>query len=290
LAAADEPVSVDNSRPPARLAGIRRVMIRVFALAAMIVIAYWVLLFVLQRSMAFPAPSVSSAPPRPNDVKAIWLESAAGRTEAWFLPPPDARTGPAPLVVFAHGNGELIDYWPSELDVLRHWGAGVLLVEFPGYGRSAGSPSQRSIQSVFEAAFDWAVKEPAVDSTRIILYGRSIGGGAVAGLSETRPAAALILESTFSSLSAMASAYMAPSILVRDRFDNVASVTRFKGPKLILHGEHDTIIPTAHGRRLAAAAGVELQLMPCGHNDCPRPWGIIGKFLRQHGLIGDSIR
>ena len=66
----------------------------------------------------------------------IWLNTSFGRVEAWYLPAIEPAPERAPLLLFAHGNGELIDYWPEEFDEPRRWGAGVLLVEYPGYGRS----------------------------------------------------------------------------------------------------------------------------------------------------------
>ena len=76
-------------------------------------------------------------------------------------------------------NGELIDFWPHELKKLNRLGIGVLLVEYPGYGRSNGSPSQKNITEAFTGAYDMLVTRPDVDPSRIVLFGRSLGGGAV---------------------------------------------------------------------------------------------------------------
>jgi hypothetical protein len=191
--------------------------------------------------------------------------------------------------VFTHGNGELIDYWPSDFEVPRQWGAGVLLLEYPGYGRSSGSPSERSVTDAVLAAYDWAVKQPSVDHRRIIAYGRSVGGGAATALAARRPVAALILESTFTSVAAFAARYGAPGLLVRDRFDNLSVVRRFGGPVLILHGEHDETIPVSHGRALhSAQPSSELVVMPCGHNDCARPWDAVRGFLGKHRLLAGT--
>lgn len=259
-------------------------MIRFLTGAALVVGAYWLFLFLVQRSVMFPAPS-GDGPPRPADIQQIWLETSAGRTEAWFLPARGSGAGTVPLILFAHGNGELIDSWPTAFDAPRDWGMAVLLVEFPGYGRSAGSPSQETIERAFEAAYDWARTQPGIDTGRVVLYGRSLGGGAVAALSLARPAAAMVLESCFTTTGALARRYFAPPFLVRDRFDNLDAVARFRGPMLILHGDHDEVIPTWHGRRLAAAAGVRLELMPCGHNDCERPWPQVHQFLIEAGIL-----
>ena len=107
----------------------------VLAVAAVV---YLGLVFLMQRSVLFPrppAPRVSIAEGRP-DVEVLRVGPEGG-VEAWFLLP-SRTTGPAPVLVFTHGNGELIDYWIDEFEVPRQWGMGVLLVEYPGYGRSAG--------------------------------------------------------------------------------------------------------------------------------------------------------
>ena len=236
--------------------------------------------------MLFPKPPASMGLDPPTDVERVWLAASFGKVEAWYLPPVNGGISPAPLLVFTHGNAELIDFWPGEFDPPRAWGFGVLLVEYPGYGRSEGSPSQRSITETMLAAHDWARAKPGIDAARIIPYGRSIGGGAATVLAAARQAPALILESAFSSVAAFASGFGAPAFLVRDRFDTVAAVRNFKEPILVLHGSRDDIVPPQHGADIAAAAPrATLRSMPCGHNDCPRPWDEIRAFLIENRLL-----
>jgi uncharacterized protein len=170
--------------------------------------------------------------------------------------------------------------------VPRAWGVGALLVEYPGYGRSTGLPSERSIVEAMLAAYEWALQQPGVDPKRIVAYGRSLGGGAACALAQRKPVAALILESTFTSVRAFASGYRTPGFLVRDPFDNLATVRQFKGPLLIVHGTRDEVIPVQQARDLAAAAPQsELHLLECGHNDCDKPWPLVEAFLRRNGLL-----
>ena len=254
--------------------------------AVTVLTVFWALLFFVQRSMLFPAPSVANAPPRPQFAQQVWLKTSYGQVEAWFLPPIGTARAPSPLLLFTHGNGELIDYWPEEFERPRQDGIAVLLLEFPGYGRSDGSPSEVSITEAVLAAYDWAQQQPHIDHSRIIPYGRSLGGGAAAILATTRAVPALILESSFSSVAAFASGFGAPRFLVRDPFDSVAALKAFKAPVLILHGDRDDIVPPHHARALAAASNqATLKFLPCGHNDCPRPWVDVRAFLDQHGLL-----
>ena len=256
--------------------------------------AYCSLLFFLQRQIMFPRgmiPQPSPSAPKLPGLETIWLETGSGKVESWLLPPVSGSTaGPAPAVIFGHGNGELIDFWPDDLQGFCRLGMAVLLVEYPGYGRSAGSPSQESITEAFVAAYDALLARKDIDASRVLLFGRSLGGGAVCALSVRRPSAALILMSTFTSARTFARRYLAPSFLVRDPFDNLTAVEQYKGPVLIMHGRHDTVIPYSHGTSLAKAARKgKLISYKAGHNDCPPDWNVfwldVEEFLRQNSII-----
>jgi pimeloyl-ACP methyl ester carboxylesterase len=246
-------------------------------------------LFFLQRRMLFPRdvlPSDMDAAAPPGQVEIQWLATAAGKVETWYLPPRSAGPQPAPAVIFAHGNAELIDFNPPELQPLIHKGFAVLLVEYPGYGRSAGNPSQQSITEVMIAAYDMLIADQRIDADRIVFFGRSLGGGAVCALSIHRPAAAMILVSTFTSVRDMAMRYLVPPIFVRDPFDNRTALQQYEGPVLLIHGRRDTIIPFSHAQRLKkAASNATLVAYDCGHNDLPPDpqhyWQTIFDFLER---------
>jgi len=256
------------------------------------VLGYLGLAFALQRAVLFPRPAPPARSPavgRP-EVDIAWIGPDRG-VEAWFLAPAgDGDIAPVPVLVFSHGNGELIDYWLDEFEVVRSWGLGVLLVEYPGYGRSTGNPSEASITRTMADAYDYLVSRPDVDPGRIVAYGRSVGGAAACALVRERPVAALILESTFTSVRRMARRHGLFGPLVRDPFDNLAVVGEFDGPVLVVHGRDDRLIPPAHGRALAERApDGELVMLDCGHNDCPRPWKEVRMFLDRQGILEDPV-
>jgi len=240
-----------------------------------------------ERRFLFPAPPTPPEDPTVGaDVQRTWLDIPGGRVEAFLLRPSSPPQGGAPLVIYAHGNGELVDYWLPEFKDLQRQGIGILLVEYPGYGRSTGVPSETSIREALAAAYDWAVSQPEVDPTRVVGYGRSLGGGAICALAGVRTLAALVLESTFTSVRDVAAdVFGVPRVPVDDSFDNLRCVAHYRMPVLILHGEADSSIPVAHARRLAATAhDSSLTILQCGHNDCPRPLSTLRTFLATHGL------
>ncbi len=266
-----------------------RVPIALLAAAAVLVAAYWTTAFFVQRTVLFPAPRRATPVADRRVTAKIALRQPAGSVSALFLAPTSQAPGPAPLFIFAHGNGELADDWIGAFAVPRAWGWAALLLEYPGYGTQPGRPSERSINAVVMAAYDWARGDRRVDGSRIVAYGRSVGGGPAARLASTRPLAGLVLESSIASVPRLARRYLLPPFLVRDRFDGLAALRAYRGPLLVLHGRFDDVVPIGEGRALAAAVpGATFVEMACGHNDCQPPWPIVRSFLEQHGLMPRS--
>jgi hypothetical protein len=270
------------------------VWIKYIGLVVLAYAAYCTLVFAFQRQMIFPRSHIGYAPvalPDNLPIEKIWLTIPGASVESWYIPPTGGPSnGRRPVLIFAHGNAERIDVCTGELMPFTALGIGVLLVEYPGYGQSTGTPSQKSITAAFIAAYDMLAARLDVDPSKIVFYGRSLGGGAVCALAAKRSAAALILASTFTGIRAMASRYLVPGFMVRDPFDNLTVVREFSGPVLIVHGRYDDIIPFHHGTTLQKAARrATLLAYDCGHNDCPpnaeRFWRDIANFLREAGII-----
>jgi fermentation-respiration switch protein FrsA (DUF1100 family) len=261
--------------------------------ASFFYLVYCGLLFLMQRQVMFPRGMIGVPAETPNitGLERIWIKTSFGKVEAWYLPPvQDTGSTPAPAVIFAHGNGELIDFWPEELRRFNGLGLGLLLVEYPGYGRSEGSPSQGSVAETFTVAYDTLAARKDVDASKVILFGRSLGGGAVCTLAAQRPSAALILMSTFTSARSFAARYLAPGFLVRDPFDNLATVQAYSKPVLVMHGKYDEVIPYRHGVSLyQAAQNGKMITYNSGHNDCPPDWHQfwqdVESFLLETGVI-----
>jgi fermentation-respiration switch protein FrsA (DUF1100 family) len=248
----------------------------------------------LEEWVLFPRQFLLT-PARPRqdlpELQAIPIESSEGRVEVWFLPAIGAEGAQRrPVVIFAHGNGELIDDWPHLLEPYRQMGISVVLPEYRGYGHSAGSPSERAISDDFVVAYDHLVRRGDVDPTKVVLHGRSLGGGVVCALARSRQAAGLILESTFTSVPDVAQKWLIPKPLLSNRFDNESVVRSFDRPILIFHGNRDKVVSYSHARRLEQAArAARLVTYDCDHNDLPREesgfWASIATYLREVGVL-----
>ena len=245
--------------PRARRSPLRRMFTLLLAIVVLTGVGLAGIAYFMQNSVIFPrsfaGPSTIDAPPLMG-AEVWWFDVGGGqRVEAWWMPAaPSTVNGPAPTVLFFHGNGELIEH---NLDLARIYlslGINVAFLEYRGYGRSGGSPSERGIVRDATMLYNKVLEQKTVDRNRIILHGRSLGGGVAAALIAHHPPAAVILESTFTSMVAMMSRYSVPPVLCRNPFRTDRALAAFDGPTLLLHGENDTIVPVSHTRELATIA------------------------------------
>ncbi|XAM00233.1 alpha/beta hydrolase [Phycisphaeraceae bacterium D3-23] len=243
-----------------------------------IYLVYCGLLFLVQHKLIFPAAMAGQAQPIPlhGDAVRLEVETDEGTSVGWFIPAPgSSEDGPAPMVVFFHGNAELVDHQFAIVDLYHALGVSVLLPEYRGYGGaggSAGSPSQRHIVEDALAFYDQAVARPEVDAERVVIHGRSIGGGVAAQVADRRPCAAVIVESTGTSVARKALGFGVPPFIVRSPFYTARVFRGLDVPVLIMHAQDDEIFAYQHARDLLAAApNGTLVPFEGGHNGLPSP-------------------
>lgn len=266
---------------------------RLLAVAGAILLLYVIVmiaLYAIQDAIIFPGaylPPPAAAGPADPAVQQIWLTAPDGtRLEAWFQPGAGRSAGsPGPAVIFFHGNGDIVDErWPVAGPYLAR-GISFLAIEFRGYGRCAGRPSETALIDDALRWYDWLAQRPEVDPQRIVLHGISLGGGVAVATAERRQPAALIVESTFASIRALSGRFLAPPWLIRHPFRSEQRLRLYDGPVLIIHGRNDRLIPIEHARRLKAAARDAVLIeTDAGHDNYRPRWPAFFEFLDRHGL------
>ncbi len=221
---------------------------------------------------------LNALPPRPH-IERFYRRVPGGRVEAWFIPSRKGST-PAPLVIFAHGNSAINDWWAPLLEPYADAGYNVLMVEYRGYGRSDGVPTQDGLVSDIIYFYDLATKRNDVDAERVYLHGHSLGAAVVSQLSRFRPARAIAIQAPFTSVPDIAAQFLIPGFWIADKWDTLKVLRKTRLPVMVFHGKHDAIIPIKYGRRLAKAArnGFFVEL-DCGHNDCKIQWPKVLQFF-----------
>lgn len=193
----------------------------------------------------------------------VRIPADGGTLAAVWLPNPAARY----TILYSHGNAEDLGDDLPLLQALHDHGFAVLAYDYRGYGLSRGRPSERGAYADESAAYAWLVRDRQVPPGRIVVHGRSLGGGPAAELASREPVAGLVLESTFTNATSV-------SALGRffpvDWFRTARRLPRVRCPVLVIHGTADEVIPFAAGQRLYILAGEPkraLWVEGAGHND-----------------------
>jgi fermentation-respiration switch protein FrsA (DUF1100 family) len=206
------------------------------------------------------------------------------RLHGWYLP----QQSPRAVVLYCHGNAGNLSDWADVVRILHdRVGLALLIFDYRGYGRSEGTPSEDGVVADARAARAWLARRAGLAEGRIVLMGRSLGGGVAVHLAANDGARALVLESTFTSLPDVGKAHypwLPARILMQTRLDSLSKIGRYHGPLLQSHGTADRLIPYANGRRLYDAANAPKRFYSIAggdHND-PQPptyYDILTAFL-----------
>ena len=245
-------------------------------------------MFVAQPGMLFYPTSALAATPSEwgMDYRDLRLQADDGtELHAWFVP----HKGSDRALLFLHGNAGNISHRGESLRIFHRLGLSVLIIDYRGYGRSAGSPSEAGLYRDARAGWDWLTTAGGFDPGEVVVFGRSLGGVVAAQLASQVSPGGLILESTFSSAEDAARLLfplLSRVVWLRYELDAAAYIRRVRAPILILHSPDDEIIPYDLGRRLFAAAPEPKRFVDLagGHN---------GGFLRAEpgysAALGDFL-
>ncbi|KAK9275722.1 hypothetical protein L1049_022990 [Liquidambar formosana] len=202
----------------------------------------------------------------------IWLRSSDGvRLHAWFIKlVPDCR-GPT-ILFFQENAGNIAHRLEMVRMMLQKLNCNVFMLSYRGYGASDGYPSQHGITKDAQAALDHLSLRTDIDTSRILVFGRSLGGAVGAVLTKNNPdkVAALILENTFTSILDMAGVLL-PFLkwfvggsdskglrvlnhFVRSPWSTIDIIDQIRQPILFLSGLQDEMVPPSHMQMLYAKA------------------------------------
>jgi len=203
----------------------------------------YALLFTNRQLFAAPPSSYAD-----ND-QLLKLKTPSGHSiTATHIEKPDTEY----TVLYCHGNAEDIGTVKTNYTALSiRCSYSVLAFDYPGYGTSEGRPTPRTALEAAETAMSYLTTQKGIPSNRIILYGRSLGGGPATDIAARMPVAGLILEQTYASVYRTVIPFR---ILPWDHFDNLSKIRSIQCPLFILHGGADYVVPPAHGRQLLNAA------------------------------------
>ncbi len=246
-------------------------IVRILLAVVVVYAAVIALAAIFQSRLVYFPDSVMEATPADIDLdfERVSLTASDGVVlDAWFVP----AAGDGPVVLFCHGNAGNISHRLDTIRILNGLGLGVLIFDYRGYGRSGGSPSEEGTYRDAEAAWDYVTGERNIPPERTVLFGRSLGGPVAAYLATRHDPAALIVESTFTSLpdvGAAAYPFLPVRLISRYDYPTETYVSLVDCPVLVVHSPADEMIPFRHGLSIYEAAPEPKELLSIGgsHNE-----------------------
>jgi fermentation-respiration switch protein FrsA (DUF1100 family) len=239
----------------------------------MILLLAW-LAWMEPRMIFYPLRDLEQTPARLGwSFEEIWIRAGDGvRIHGWFVPAAAQSSAGRVTVLFLHGNAGNIGHRFEKLAILKGLGADVLIVDYRGYGRSEGRPSEAGLYRDADAAYRHLTQARGVDPGTIVLYGESLGTAVAARLASEVEVAGVVLEAAFTSVADVGQAmfpFLPVRWVVRNRFDTLRAIPQVRAPILVLHSRDDEFFPLRHAQRLVAAASPRARLVELqgGHNE-----------------------
>lgn len=206
-----------------------------------------------------------------KDAKEVWMDCDDGNSiHGLYWPANKGR----PTILFFHGNAQSVFEWAMIRGDFAAVDCGLLLIDYPGYGKSSGIHTEESLYSGGKGAYDWLIDKAEVPSDKIIVFGKSLGGGVASKVAKSAKILGLILESTFRSIPLVAQNLLpfvpSDAVFNSERYDTASRIGEINAPVLIIHGTLDELIPVEEGKILFEKAKGPKKLIlieNAGHND-----------------------
>jgi len=296
---------VKNDRPVGatrRATAVRILRVLLLTLACLYVLAGAAIWFAQTTILYHPRRDIDVTPANFGlTFDAITLPLNGDRLAGWWVP---SRIPHTATLLYLHGNAGNVSANADQVRRLASTGLNIFIFDYRGYGDSTGGPPRKRLLSEdAERAWTYLVRERHIPPGEVVIYGHSLGAAVGIDLASRHPdAGALITESGFPSVIDVAEgtlfAWLPLRLIVTERFDAGSRIRSIHVPKLIIHGESDTMVPVRLAHRLydAAADPKQLAVIPGGdHEDSAEVNGAayfaaLNGFLEKYNLRPSQLR
>mgnify|MGYP001037531842 CR=1 FL=1 len=221
------------------------------------------------RYVYFPTHEITG---NPSDIGLLYEDVTIKTTDelnlsGWYIP----AEKPGAVILFFHGNGGNISNRLDLIKIFYELRLSTFIIDYRGYGRSEGEPTEDGTYLDATAAWDYLVEKRKIAPDEIILFGRSLGGPIAAWLAKDNNPGVLILDSTFTSIKDIGAKlypYLPIKRFFKFDYSTISYLKRVDCPVLIIHSRDDEYIPFSHAEKLFESANELKQFLEItgGHN------------------------
>lgn len=267
-----------------------------FFTSVIVVLYLGVLVFykVMEKRILYHPSRISVTPTdstRPA-MEEVEIESTDGVKLICYLYPVRSDDSASTWIIWFQGNSGSVVLNDRHTRVFLKLGINVLAVDYRGYGKSSGEPSESGLYDDAEASYHYLRKVRRIPAEKLFLYGYSLGTGVVSKLATKVPAAGVILEGAYKSIPDLGKEmypWLPAGLLPVQRFDTYRRIDEITMPKLFIHAIDDARIPIAHGRALFEKAKEPKSMVELrwGHafaiqEDSARYMTALKEFIQRH--------
>jgi alpha-beta hydrolase superfamily lysophospholipase len=184
----------------------------------------------------------------------------------------------SPSILLFHGNGEVVSDHNFIGPIYNQIGANLFVADYRGYGASTGMPGFSTMVADSHRIYTGflGILREGGYSRKAYVMGRSLGSVSAIELAAhyEKDLKGLIIESGFASTLRLMSRLGFPPELVGIKDPGFPNLTRIRSvhlPTLIIHAEHDSLIPLEQARDLYANVATDqkrlLVIPEADHND-----------------------
>lgn len=205
-----------------------------------------------------------------DNVQKIYLENENGeKISGIYLDNNALKT-----IFYCHGNGGNIDFFTEDIKYLSNLWYNLLTYDYPGYGESAGKPTESKVNEASTLFYNYLIQEKKQTAGDIIVFGYSIGAAVAIDLAYNQDISKLIVMSPFTSRYAMGQKMfgvpLQKLLFLENSFISIDKIKDITVPTLVIHGQKDTLIPFTMGEQIYEKAGSPvkhfIQIENIGHN------------------------
>src|SRR5258708_1725719 len=163
----------------------------------------------------------------------VWHSASDGvRIHAWWIAAPQA-----PLVtLYLHGNAGNLTHRFLQIREITAAGSSVLMLDYRGYGKSEGSPTEQGLYEDADAAYQYLL-DRGYRFSQIVVQGESLGTAVAVDLASRKECAGVVLEAAFTSGRDLANTVL-PVIgpMLFCGFDSKSKIAKIHATLLFFHG------------------------------------------------------
>jgi len=268
-----------------------RVCVFVFVCATLLLTLFFGTGCGFSRQTIYSVPRTKVASPPPTPLEEVILKGSSGYKLVGWLSRTTPHDDSTPVFLYFHGSGENLQTVLGSriFGEFASMGVHFFAIDYPGYGNSGGTPSEKSLIEAADTAFKWISRNFPPNPKFVCGWSMGAAVAVQTALNNLRDINGVVLISAWATYDSVAANRFPKWInkkMLKDHFNTIEVISSLEVPTLMLHGEFDRRISINQSKSLSSNCPQLKKwvlLKGTGHNDAlgnRRVWDEIEAFVK----------